>query len=541
MHNLLIVDDEPLVTNSLRVLFEEEMSSELEIFHAYNGQQTLRILQEQRVDIALLDINLPDINGIELHRRIIDNWKHCKVIFLTGEDDFTFIKAAIHHKALDYLLKDEGDDVIVAAVRNALELIVSDESHQELIRQAEEQVNHLLPLLRHDFFTSLLNGHLCSLEERLERFRRLSVELDARHSFIPLLAKLDQGEGEVEEWIIYKVRGVIASFLQDKFLQTSVVSPNNEVLFFLQPAREESLQQFHVRLAGMLDLAQAACRSGLAMTVSFAVMKTACPWSQTNQVLASLQRSLYAGYGYYREMMLEADWEEAAAETQTSDSGERGAELFHKLHRLEEKLLQRQPEQFTSLLAHLAAEADQLVPLGSATGEKGLAMLIQMTNRYCRDLGVETVPEQAEELELLGEGHSIASWKDAGMAASRQVAMASTMKLKKLHEDEKGVIKKLHQYIEDNLEGDVSLSRLAQIVHFNPYYLSRLYQQMTGQGLSDYIRSVRINRAKSMLENKDNPIKEIVEKLGFSDNAYFTRFFKKNTGMTPREYRERDR
>ena len=84
---------------------------------------------------------------------------------------------------------------------------------------------------------------------------------------------------------------------------------------------------------------------------------------------------------------------------------------------------------------------------------------------------------------------------------------------------------------------NISLAIIAEYVHFNPFYLSRLYKRLAGKSLSDYTAELRMNKAKKMLKQKDIKINDIVEALGFSDHAYFTRFFKTHVNMTPTEYR----
>jgi len=100
------------------------------------------------------------------------------------------------------------------------------------------------------------------------------------------------------------------------------------------------------------------------------------------------------------------------------------------------------------------------------------------------------------------------------------------------------VISNINKYIEENLQDDISLVRLAEIVHFNPSYLSRLYKQTTGKTLSEYIKEVKIKKAMEMLKQDEIKIYEIADSIGFKNPSYFTRFFKSITNMTPQEYRD---
>jgi len=82
------------------------------------------------------------------------------------------------------------------------------------------------------------------------------------------------------------------------------------------------------------------------------------------------------------------------------------------------------------------------------------------------------------------------------------------------------------------------LVRLADQVHFNPSYLSRLFKQKTGLNLSDYISDIRVQKAKELLQDMNMKIYEVAQALGYSSSANFVRFFRKATGISPQEYRD---
>lgn len=99
------------------------------------------------------------------------------------------------------------------------------------------------------------------------------------------------------------------------------------------------------------------------------------------------------------------------------------------------------------------------------------------------------------------------------------------------------LIKRVHRYIANNLTRDISLIAIANEVGLNPSYLSRLYKQMTGIGISDYINDYRNLQAKEWLLNTSKKVNEIASALGYNSALAFIRFFKKQNQMTPMEYR----
>lgn len=102
-------------------------------------------------------------------------------------------------------------------------------------------------------------------------------------------------------------------------------------------------------------------------------------------------------------------------------------------------------------------------------------------------------------------------------------------------------IQQVCRYIEANLDQDLSLTRLAQVIHFNPSYLSRMFKQEKGMNLSEYIENCRVRRAKELLKKSELKINEIGLMVGYDAPHSFTRFFKRMTGVTPLEYRDKAR
>lgn len=99
------------------------------------------------------------------------------------------------------------------------------------------------------------------------------------------------------------------------------------------------------------------------------------------------------------------------------------------------------------------------------------------------------------------------------------------------------LIEQIHQYVQNHLSGDLSLTAIAEEVHFNPSYLSRYYKQITGRNLMDYIQSTKLDTAIAMMANPLMKLNEIASRLGFDSPSYFTTFFKKMKGTSPQEFR----
>ncbi len=101
------------------------------------------------------------------------------------------------------------------------------------------------------------------------------------------------------------------------------------------------------------------------------------------------------------------------------------------------------------------------------------------------------------------------------------------------------VIHRVQQYIRENYANEVSLHLLADMVHLNQAYLSRLFKQKTGTSFTDFLTKVRLLEAKRLLLSTDQSIDDVAVAVGFKNNSYFTSVFKKREGISPSEFRSR--
>lgn len=97
--------------------------------------------------------------------------------------------------------------------------------------------------------------------------------------------------------------------------------------------------------------------------------------------------------------------------------------------------------------------------------------------------------------------------------------------------------RRMVRFVEENYCKRITLDDMAEALHANRSYLSRLYKNTRGVNLFDDILRMRIEKAKDYMRTTEMKIYEISEAVGFEDTGYFSRVFKKYTGMSPKEFR----
>ncbi|RME84742.1 MAG: DNA-binding response regulator [Caldilineae bacterium] len=113
---LLIVDDQRLMRDGLRILLELEEDLEV-VGEAANGREALEVYEQVRPDVVLMDIRMPEMDGVEATRRLRASWPDARVIILTTFDDDEYVFEGLRAGALGYLLKAVSGEELAQAIR----------------------------------------------------------------------------------------------------------------------------------------------------------------------------------------------------------------------------------------------------------------------------------------------------------------------------------------------------------------------------------------------------------------------------------------
>ena len=138
--NLLIADDENLELKVLEKTVKKHFVDELEIFASSNGRKASQICDEVKPDIALLDIEMPGMNGIELAKYIKEKYAECIIIFITAYDRFDYAIEAMHIKAFDYLLKPWKEERLCELINTAIENVRGMQKTDSIVHSQKDVI-----------------------------------------------------------------------------------------------------------------------------------------------------------------------------------------------------------------------------------------------------------------------------------------------------------------------------------------------------------------------------------------------------------------
>jgi len=147
---IAITDDHVMVLKGIDAMLEN--TREIEVVGLYNNaDETLKKLQADAPDVLLLDINLPDINGIDLSKKLLKKHPDLKIIALTSHDDISYVKRMLKNGVHGYLLKNTDKLELVEALKTVLsgELYVQKDIRNKMMMQTSKKKkdNGLIPNL----------------------------------------------------------------------------------------------------------------------------------------------------------------------------------------------------------------------------------------------------------------------------------------------------------------------------------------------------------------------------------------------------------
>ena len=532
MYRLLIVDDEAVIADGLYdVLSNFEIELALSI--AYSGFDALEIMEKSRVDIVLTDIRMPGMDGIQLMEQILTNWPHCKIIFLTGYNDFDYVYQAIQRPGVSYILKTEGYRKVKEVIKAAVEQLDNELSKMNLLVHAQEKSNTLETLLQGEYMRHLLKGNRTADEMKID-FEKLKISLDPNKPILLVLgvlpAKKDSSYMNRQEAAL-TVKLLSDSFLKDKVKKLSVLDRYQDVMWLIQPSGNDEFATVFRYLEGIFELIEQGCTEALKLNLSFTLAKQPVAWGALPTAYEKLRHLQSVRVGDGTHMVQTVSLKEIE-EPATSYSLTNQRAFIKHIDLLAIHLESGREEEFIEIFDSIVHSLDnQSEPSIVMECYYSIAIVllshINRLNLYDKFnikslMNLEDHPSWMEGFTyLLNTFKLLFTYRQTGEKNRAAQAVAN-----------------VRNFIDQHLHEDLSLVRLAELIYFNPSYLSRMFKQECGYNLSEYIEERRIKKAKELLRTQEYKIAEVGAKVGYDAPHSFTRFFKKMTGLTPQEFRD---
>lgn len=563
MLRLLIVDNEEIIVNHLFEVFRGMDHLELDVYKAYSGEEAIEWLHRTRIDIVLTDIDMPNINGIQLMEEIFKRWPQCKIIFLTGHSEFSYVYKAIQHPDVCYILKIEDIDKVIQVVEDTVSKIKKEIKTGDLVREAKENIQMALDLFQEDYLLNVLKGNKFVVATK-EQFEQLSLPISYHSSVILAVGKLDDDLEDIDYMQkmqrFYAVRQIIKRYLSLNLKCIIMLDDFYRFTIVVQPTQYESSslmdESFYNQtlkyLKGTLESIQESCLDKLNVSISFTMGSEAVKWDSIAKQYTDLHALLSYKIGTEDSILL-IDKEVIQSNMQTVqlindniDDKQIETRLLaiasaNVMSILEQYLESGQKDKYFIELDSILQQLSIVLNKQSLVAQQIFCSislyLIAYMNRWKLQ---EKVVAKLGEIQLLNSS-IFKDWKEA--AAYLHEVSDCVFALQKQEQTKRAdnIIAHIQQFIVNNLGEDLSLVRLSEEVFLNPSYLSRIFKQETKRNLTEFIDSARIQKAKQLLQNENIKINEVARQVGYETATSFTRFFKNNTGYSPQDYRDKQK
>ncbi len=529
MYRIMLADDEGIVIDSLKFIIKKEFGDKCQVEFAKTGRSVIELAEQFRPDIAIMDIHMPGINGIDAMKEIKQFSANTIFIVMSAYDKFDYAKEAIKLGVLEYINKPMDRIKIVEVLNRAMAQIDSDREKRSNELLIKEKLETVEPIIENGLIYDILFQE--HFEEDIESYKTI-LGIEENYGYMLAIVSGDSQEGNhmtnaigssvkisgkyqeiregVKEFFNCKIGNVMANKIAVLIPCTQSKLDYNERSALIERARDlvrylgkKTDINFRIGIGGVKPIRQLgdsyrdALNALIATTGSIAHVDDLvinCDYEEDYPI--DLEKPLFDAVtkGDVNEAVIIAN---KYADWMCNRAGD-GDIMSMRLKVLEFSLY-----------------AEHIMYLNG-----GQTYRYSARNNYLPEIMSFDTTDQLRDWfigKITAACHDVAN---------------------KREEKSTDIIKTSKRYIEENFDKDISLDDVSRVVNISPYYFSKIFKEESGLNFIEYLTNIRIDKAKELLLNSDYSMKEICSMCGYTDPNYFSRSFKKNVGVTPTEYKE---
>ena len=541
MYKVLLVDDEADVREGLLDEIDWGAAGFTVAGTAENGKEAMELADRLQPDVVITDISMPFTDGLKLAEWLRGAHPLVKIVLLTGYDEFDYAQRAIRLGVDEYLLKPFSADNLTRMLAKIRSKIEAEVAEREDVRQLKEHYRTSLPLLRATFLASLLTRKLSrpAIEEKAKNY---GLRLAGSGYAVAVISLHQQGEGDETasehslrssgdlDLKLYAVLNVAAEIWEQQNLGSAFIHQDNIVLMTV--FAESGASGWTRRAQDALDTVLRSIDHYLKLPVTIGA----------GSVVPELSDVKYS----FEDAMLALDYRLVPGTERLiyiHDVERRPAEKL-RFDELKEQALIRCLKVGTAEELREAVDAifDELAGTVCAYGDIQVYLLEVVTAvlKTAKDADVDLD-------ELFGAGFQLYAeiFKFAGLPEAQRWFNELCLRIlqhiaSRRQHTYKDIVEKAIAYTKEHYnDPDISIQRLCSHLHISTGYFSGLFKKEVKMTFVHFVMHIRMETPKELLRTTELKAFEIAERVGFADPNYFSFCFKKQVGVSPKDYRGR--
>ena len=519
MMKVFLVDDEIAIRENLRNSFPWEEKGYQLVGEAPDGEMALPMLRDLNTDILLTDIRMPFMDGMKLCEEVQRTMPWVERIILSGYDDFAYAQKAISLGVREYLLKPVTAAELEAALNRVRLQIEEKRRERDNLTAMRERLSSGGLFLRDKLLASLFTdeGNAEDDDALLSQMRGMGINLTAGCYAVIDIAFDAEGEARMA------CRNALISLADMSgggvFICSAPKGARALVLGDNPGDTEERAYSFAnsvIHYPGLKDAGHLLVSVG----------ETVQDFHEIRKSMKSARhvRHLQNAEGPVDHIVVGVN-EQKGADLPLSETD---------LSPLYERLQYASAGSVEGILAEYSESLDPALALGYLR----VAVLLA-AQRIIQEAG-GNVKDILSEAQLEDALHTEGEEGFRKLAEQLRTAMEFRDRNGKGYGDTS--IGRARAYLAQNFsDPNLMLQDAADEVHLSQSHFSTVFAQETGLTFTQYLTALRIGKAKELLETTEMRSSQIATEVGYNDPHYFSYLFKKNTGMTPGEYRKNSR
>ena len=521
MYKVLIAEDEMLVRLGLKNSVSWSDFDMTVVADVSNGEEALEVYEKEKPDILITDLRMPGVSGMELIKKIRQDDNETIIIILSCVDEFEQIKKAMSLSVFEYIFKltmtTEEINQILKKAKIKLDMQTEENRNTSIFLEELEFIKKLL-LKEYILFDKLTE------KEFYKKINSLNLRISNKGMFLCVLEieGLPAIDGDYEK----------------KNQKNDII---NEIICNLKDLGngEVFLDRADRYIILFSDISmQMKTKHGKSICVY--LHKICCRLDEMYGVETSIGVSdRNDGFSYLKSMLLQA--EKAIERKFIMGSGlylfcekpdldamfKENMELLKNLKSIEKMLKYECLESYYNRVDTIKNS----FPIGKKEIVRQIKNLLYWS---ALNFSFEVEPSAtAPYLNLMDKSITISNLVNIYMDCCNGIY---NKKANSINNGE--TISCVIEYISNNYSSNLNLHLVAEEVSVSPAYLSNLFKKKLNVNLIDYLNKIRVEKAKNLLQKTNLRSYEIAEKVGIPDTSYFSKVFKKYTGLSPNKFRK---